>query len=196
MNAKSSLPMLGIGSVSTFAAPTTARPPRRMRALRRRLVVDGRRVAPLVADRRRHLERRGDAGDDSRIRRSIRSCTSGLERADRAAQHDFLRDHVPGVAAVHLRDADDTRVERMQVARDDRLQRVDRVRDERASGPCRCRPSPACAPLPVRDDLEDVERAHQRPGAHRHRAERLLRPVVHRRRPRASGTGRRAPPRP
>ena len=33
--------------------------------------------------------------------------------------------------------------------------------------------------LAGRDDLEDVEGAHQRPGAHRDRADRLQRPVVH-----------------
>ena len=67
----------------------------------------------------------------SPIRRSIKSWIAGLNDAHRAAQHDFLRDHVPRVAAVHLRDADHAGFERMDVARDDRLQRIDDMRGER-----------------------------------------------------------------
>ena len=77
-----------------------------------------------------------------------------------------------------LRDADHPRLERMQVARDDRLQRADRMRHEqhRVLAGVGHRGVRALA---GRDDLEDVEGAHERPGARRDRAERQQRPVVH-----------------
>ena len=79
---------------------------------------------------------------------------------------------------MHLRDADDPGIERVQVARDDRLQRVDRVRGEqhRVFSLVRHRRMRALA---RRDDLEDVERAHQRPRAHAERARGHSGPVVH-----------------
>ena len=104
--------------------------------------------------------------DDLADRRSIKSWIAGLERAHRAAQHDFLRDHVPRVAAVHLRDAHHARFERMDVARDDRLQRVDDCAANGIGSRPRCGIAP-CAPRPGGDDLEDVVRPHQRARAQR-----------------------------
>ena len=139
--------MFGIGSaVDVGRADDGAR--RRDRVLRLRLGIDRRRIAALVADRRRHLEHRRDARDDRAHPALDQVLHRGVEAAHGAAQHDFLRDHVPGVAAVDLRDADDARFERMQVARDDRLQRADGVRREQH----RILPVfgiAACAPLPV-----------------------------------------------
>ena len=169
--------MFGCGSVSTLVAPTTA-VAAAIACLRLRLGVDGCRIAALVAHSRGHVEHRRRAGDDAAHPLLDQALHRGVERAHGAAQHDFLRDDVPGVAAVDLRDADHTGVERMEVARDDGLQRADRVRDEQhrvlaGVGHRRVRA------LAGRDDLEDVERAHERSRAHREGARRLLRPVVH-----------------
>src|SRR5580765_3503085 len=48
-----------------------------------------------------------------------------VERAHSAAQHDVFRDHIPGIAAVDLRDADHCRFGRGNTAADDGLQRID-----------------------------------------------------------------------
>ncbi len=140
--------------------------------------VDDGRIAALVAQRRLHLEHRGDAGDERAHPRLDQRLHRRVERAHRAAQHHFFGNHVPGVAAVHLGDADDAGVQRMQVAGDDGLQRLDRVRGEQHRilalvGHRRV------GALAGDDDLEDVERTHQRPGPRRDAAGRQLRPVVH-----------------
>jgi hypothetical protein len=65
-----------------------------------------------------------------------------------------------------------------KVARDDRLQRADRVRGEQhrvLAGVRHCR----VRTFSRDDDLEDVERAHQRTDAGRDLAEGEQRPVVH-----------------
>ncbi len=157
--------------------------------------IDGRRIAPLVAQRRAHLEGGRDAGDDLAHARSIRSCTSRLNVRTVPRSTTSCGNHVPGVAAVHLRHADHARIERMEVARDDRLQRIDRVRGEehRILAGVRHRRVRALA---GGDDLEDVVGAHQRTGAHRERAERLARPVVHAVDRAHRESGRTGPPRP
>ena len=100
------------------------------------------------------------------------------ERPDRAAQHDLLGDHIPRVARMNLRDADDAGVLRMEIARHDRLQRMDRMRGEehRILALIGHR---GVRTLAGRDDFKNVICAHQRSRAHRERAGRKPRPIVH-----------------
>ena len=128
------------------------------RVLRLRRRVHGSRIATLVTHGGRHVEHRRGAGDDRAHPAFDQVLHLVSEAAHGPAQHDLLRNHVPRVAAVHLRDADDAGIERMQIARDDGLQRADRVSGEEhriLAGIRHCR----VRALAGRDDSA-VERGH------------------------------------
>ena len=148
------------------------------RMLRFRFAVDQRRIAALITNGRAHVERRRDPANDATDALLDQVLDFALEGAHRAAQHDLLRNDVPGVAAVHLRHADHSGVLRVKIARDDRLQRIDRLRYEKHRVLARIGHRRVRA-LAGGDDFEDVVRAHQRSRAHRERTGRQARPVVH-----------------
>ena len=85
------------------------------------------------------------------------------ERARCAAQHDRLRNDVPGVATVDLGDADDGSFERVHIAAGDRLQAVDDLRrgDNRIDREMRHGRMRAAA---LDLDLENVEGSHHWSG--------------------------------
>ena len=185
--------MLGSRSRRTLSPPTSAGRDRRG-DLGLGRAVDGRRIAPLVAHlhaarraRRRRPRRRG--GSPVRAHRAPPGRTSGWCRAARP-----VRDHVPGVAAVDLRDADDRAVQRVDVAAGDRLQPVDDLRrgDDRVDAEMRHRGMRAAS---ADGDLEDVEGRHHRAGADRELADRQTRASCACRRPPRPDSGRARPPR-
>ena len=140
--------------------------------------VHRRRITAVVVQLGRGTQRRRDTADDSphvrlgHVLSLLAKCSHG------AAQLHFGRDHVPGVAAVNLRDADDELIERIHVAADDGLQRGDDLRggDDRIDSLMRHRGMSAVS---SDDDLEDVERGHDRAGANSEVADWHPRPVVH-----------------
>ena len=100
------------------------------------------------------------------------------EGADGAAQHRLLRDHVVGVAGMHLGDRDDRRIERRHVARHHALQRRDDLGGDDHRIDARLRPR-AVRALAGDLDVEQAAAGHLRAGADGELADLELGPVVH-----------------
>jgi hypothetical protein len=103
------------------------------------------------------------------------------ERADRADQLRVGRNdaHRPRIAGLHRAQADDSRVDRRDVAGDDRLRRRDDVAgdEHRIDGRMRMRAVPAAS---VDRDLDAVRGRHRGPRCNADLADRQRRPVVQR----------------
>ena len=101
-----------------------------------------------------------------------------LEGADGAAQHAFLRDHVPGVAGMDLGGRDDGGVHRVDVARHDRLQRRHDVAAHHHRVDAVMRHGAVGADA-LHHHLEDVVGGHHRAGPDGEAADSDARDVVH-----------------
>ena len=100
-----------------------------------------------------------------------------LEAANGAAQDGIVRDDVPRLAGVYLRDADDCRLAWMDIAGNHRLQRQNQLAagDQRIDAFLRHR---RMAAVPAYRDLEGAGTRHHRTRHHGHFADRYARPVV------------------